>query len=105
MAHAEADGTLSPLDHELVASLNDFHDPSQEWRRLFSELLGTFFLVLVAAGGGMMGQAFPGTISRAAAVVARRPGRSSRSVLFSLVASDRLLTQGRSPRLYVPSTK
>ena len=70
MAHAEADGTLSHLDQELVASLNDFHDPSQEWRRLFSELLGTFFLVLVAAGGGMMGQAFPGTISRAAAVVA-----------------------------------
>ena len=69
MAHAE-DGRLSHLDHELVASLNDFHDPSQEWRRLFSELLGTFFLVLVAAGGGMMGQAFPGTISRAAAVVA-----------------------------------
>ena len=70
MAQAEADGTLSHLNHEIVASLNDFHDPSQEWRRLFSELLGTFFLVLVAAGGGMMGQAFPGTISRAAAVVA-----------------------------------
>ena len=33
-------------------------------------MLGTFFLVLVAAGGGMMGQAFPGTISRTAAVVA-----------------------------------
>jgi aquaporin Z len=48
----------------------DFQDPSQEWRRLFSELLGTFFLVLVAAGGGMMGQAFPNTISRTAAVVA-----------------------------------
>jgi aquaporin Z len=48
----------------------DFADPRQEWRRLFSELLGTFFLVLVAAGGGMMGQAFPGTISRTAAVVA-----------------------------------
>src|SRR5579862_6016085 len=48
----------------------DFNDPSQEWRRLFSELLGTFFLVLVAAGGGMMGQAFPNTISRTAAVVA-----------------------------------
>ena len=70
MAHAEADGTLSHLERELVTSLNDFHDPRQEWRRLFSELLGTFFLVLVAAGGGMMGQAFPGTISRAAAVVA-----------------------------------
>ena len=55
---------------ELDAALEDFNDPSQEWRRLFSELLGTFFLVLVAAGGGMMGQAFPDTISRTAAVVA-----------------------------------
>ena len=48
----------------------DFSDPRQEWRRLFSELLGTFFLVLVAAGGGMMGEAFPNTISRTAAVTA-----------------------------------
>ena len=62
--------TLAYLDREIVGSLEDFKDPSQEWRRLFSELLGTFFLVLVAAGGGMMGQAFPDTISRTAAVVA-----------------------------------
>ena len=55
---------------ELDAAFEDFNDSSQEWRRLFSELLGTFFLVLVAAGGGMMGQAFPDTISRTAAVVA-----------------------------------
>src|SRR6476659_6380327 len=55
---------------DLEKSVEDFHDSSQEWRRLFSELLGTFFLVLVAAGGGMMGQAFPDTISRTAAVVA-----------------------------------
>ena len=48
----------------------DFDDPHQEWRRLVSELLGTFFLVLVAAGGGMMGEAFPDTISRTAAVTA-----------------------------------
>ena len=52
------------------ATAEDFQNPRQEWRRLVSELLGTFFLVLVAAGGGMMGQAFPGTISRTAAVVA-----------------------------------
>jgi aquaporin Z len=52
------------------ATVEDFHDPNQEWRRLFSELLGTFFLVLVAAGGGMVGQAFPNTIGRSAAVVA-----------------------------------
>ena len=54
----------------LVSVFEDFQDPSQEWRRLFSELFGTFLLVLVAAGGGMMGQAFPNTISRTAAVVA-----------------------------------
>ena len=58
------------LDREVFEPLENFHDPTQEWRRLFSELLGTFFLVLVAAGGGMMGQAFPDTISRTAAVVA-----------------------------------
>ncbi|MGC1573439.1 MAG: aquaporin, partial [Pseudolabrys sp.] len=55
-------------------------DPKQEWRRLFSELLGTFFLVLVAAGGGMMGQAFPNTISRSAAVVA--PGLMVMAVIL-----------------------
>ena len=54
----------------IVAIFEDFRDPRQEWRRLFSELFGTFLLVLVAAGGGMMGQAFPNTISRTAAVVA-----------------------------------
>jgi len=52
------------------AMVEDFQDTSQEWRRLFSEFLGTFLLVMVAAGGGMMSQAFPNTISRTAAVVA-----------------------------------
>lgn len=58
------------FEMEVLDPMSDFQDPKQEWRRLFSELLGTFFLVLVAAGGGMMGQAFPDTISRSAAVVA-----------------------------------
>ena len=61
---------MAYVDREAVATLEDFNDPNQKWRRLFAELLGTFFLVLVAAGGGMMGQAFPDTISRTAAVVA-----------------------------------
>ncbi len=61
---------VEKYEKSLVDSFANFQDPSQEWRRLFSELLGTFFLVLVAAGGGMMGQAFPDTISRTAAVVA-----------------------------------
>ena len=47
---------------------------------MFSELLGTFWLVLVAAGGGMMGQAFPNTISRTAAVVA--PGLMVMAVIL-----------------------
>ena len=58
------------FERNVVYAVEDFHDPKQEWRRLFSELFGTFFLVLVAAGGGMMGQAFPNTISRTAAVTA-----------------------------------
>ena len=37
----------------MIDRVTDFNDPHQEWRRLFSELLGTFFLVLAAAGGGI----------------------------------------------------
>ena len=49
-------------------SRDDFDNPKLEYRRLFSELLGTFFLVLVAAGGGILHA--KGQISLAAAVVA-----------------------------------
>jgi aquaporin Z len=38
----------------------DFWDDSYEGRRLFSELLGTFFLVLVAVGGGVVNARFGG---------------------------------------------
>ena len=65
-----APGPIERYEQGVIDRIADFKDPRQEWRRLFSELLGTFFLVLVAAGGGMMGQAFPDTISRTAAVVA-----------------------------------
>jgi aquaporin Z len=64
------DGALARHEREVVDRIVNFNDPHQEWRRLFSELLGTFFLVLAAAGAGMMSHAFPGTISRSAAVVA-----------------------------------
>ena len=47
----------------------DFADDSYEWRRLFSELLGTFFLVLVAVGGGMVNARFGGHAVPAAAQV------------------------------------
>ena len=58
------------IESSVIHPIEDFNNPRQEWRRLFSEALGTFFLVLVAAGGGMMGQAFPDTIARTAAVTA-----------------------------------
>jgi aquaporin Z len=63
-------GVLAWIDRDITGPMADFQNPKQEWRRLFSEFYGTFFLVLVAAGGGMMGQAFPNTITRTAAVVA-----------------------------------
>jgi aquaporin Z len=43
-----------------IAREFDFWDNSYEARRLFSELLGTFFLVLVAVGGGMVNARFGG---------------------------------------------
>src|SRR6201994_4244074 len=43
-----------------VVSEFDFWNDRYEARRLFSELLGTFFLVLVAVGGGMVNARFGG---------------------------------------------
>jgi len=63
-------GPIARYEQNILDRITDFNDPRQEWRRLFSELLGTFLLVMVAAGGGMMGQSFPGVIGRSAAVVA-----------------------------------
>jgi aquaporin Z len=65
-----AQGIVSQFETEVTTRVIDFQDPRQEWRRVVSELVGTFFLVLVAAGGGMMGAAFDDSIGRVAAVVA-----------------------------------
>ncbi len=62
----------------------DFDDASQEWRRLFSELLGTFFLVLVGAGGGVVMAQSHGAISRAAAVTA--PGLMVMAIILFMGA-------------------
>jgi aquaporin Z len=47
-----------------------FDSPLVEWRRLFSEFLGTFLLVLVGAGGAVVDAASGGQIGRAAGVAA-----------------------------------
>ena len=45
----EARELVESEPERLVRAAEDFQDPSQEWRRLFAELFGTFLLVLVAA--------------------------------------------------------
>ena len=53
-----------------VARQFDFWNDRYEGRRLFSELLGTFFLVLAAVGGGMVNARFGGdAVSTGARVV------------------------------------
>ena len=57
----EADISLRSMGTpNAIARQFDFWDDSYEGRRLFSELLGTFFLVLVAVGGGMVSARFGG---------------------------------------------
>ena len=77
---------LGPRTRHLLAlefgDREDFDDPRLEWRRLFSEMLGTFFLVLVAAGGGLLYA--KGQISLAAAVVA--PGLMVMAIILFMGA-------------------
>jgi aquaporin Z len=79
-------GTAFPRTHHVLqlefGDLRDFDDPRKEWRRLFSELLGTFALVLVAAGGGILHA--KGQISLAAAVVA--PGLMVMAIILFMGA-------------------
>ena len=37
-----------------IVRMYDFRDDRYEWRRLFAEAFGTFLLVLVAVGGGVV---------------------------------------------------
>jgi len=58
----------------------DVDDPLLEWRRLFSELLGTFLLVLAAAGADTVAAASGEAIGRSAAVTA--PGLTVMAVIL-----------------------
>jgi aquaporin Z len=88
--HDPAHGTLSAHDQERARRLvrlefgsrDDFDDPSLAYRRLFGELLGTFMLVLVAAGGGVLYA--KGQISLSAAVVA--PGLMVMAIILFMGA-------------------
>lgn len=77
---------FGPRSHHLLmlefGDPRDFDNPRLEWRRLFSELLGTFFLVLAAAGGGILHA--EGKISLSAAVVA--PGLTVMGIILFMGA-------------------
>jgi aquaporin Z len=65
-AHVGADVSRRQLQRSLGTPNSmleefDFWDGRYEGRRLFSELFGTFLLVLVAVGGGMVSQRFGGS--------------------------------------------
>ena len=79
-------GLLGPRARQLLGlefgSRDEFDDPGLAWRRLFAETLGTFMLVLVAAGGGILhGQ---GQISLSAAVAA--PGLMVMAIILFMGA-------------------
>src|SRR5580704_12662969 len=60
LARRAAAGLRSFEEPNSWARQFDFWDESYEGRRLFAEVLGTFFLVLVAVGGGMVNARFGG---------------------------------------------
>jgi aquaporin Z len=66
-AHSAAIALRSMGEPNAFARRYDFWNSQYEWRRIFSELLGTFLLVLVAAGGGMVNARFGGDAVPAAA--------------------------------------
>jgi aquaporin Z len=61
---------LQAVDSSIKERVENFDDPRQEWRRLISEVVGTFLLVVAAAGAPMVGAAYPGTVGLAMAVTA-----------------------------------
>jgi aquaporin Z len=77
--------SMTRAEHLLILEFgdrDDFDNPRLEWRRLFSELLGTFLLVLAAAGGGIL--VGKGQIALGAAVVA--PGLTVLAIILFMGA-------------------
>ncbi len=109
MSSQKEHSVLTPLT-SLEFTRRNFDDPALEWRRLFSEILGTFLLVLVGAGGGVVNAVSNGQISRAAAVTA--PGLMVLAIILFMggisgahlnpAVSIAFATRGNFPWLRVP---
>jgi aquaporin Z len=83
-APEEHRGTWRALLALEYPAMKEFDDPALEWRRLFSEILGTFLLVLAGAGGAVVNAVSHGSISRSAAVVA--PGLTVMAIILFMGA-------------------
>jgi aquaporin Z len=68
------------------AWVRDFSDRSHEWRRMAAEVVGTFLLVLVAAGGAVVNSFGTGAIDRDAQVVA--PALMVMAVILAIGATS-----------------
>lgn len=75
-------GTVMPDGNPRGNFRTDPGDLSQEWRRLIAELVGTFALTFVAAGGPVFGAVVHGAVGRAAAVTA--PGLLVLAMIYTV---------------------
>jgi aquaporin Z len=77
-ASAQADAVMHARHRPAIAAelsrepiwSRDFTNLSFEWRRLFSEVFGTFLLVIAGAGAPVVDQASHGQVGRTASVIA-----------------------------------
>src|SRR5579863_9884166 len=86
---------MTPTQHEQAGSTPeqrmlhalappDFLETAHEWRRLFSEAWGTFLLVVVAAGAGVVGALSGGAITLSMKVAA--PGIMVMAIIYFMGA-------------------
>lgn len=67
---SDSPGFLSELEGAARQRVDNFDNPRQEWQRLASELVGTFLLVIVAAGAPLVRHLYSDTVSLQMAVMA-----------------------------------
>ena len=78
--------TESTTQHRMLhgSETPDFLESAHEWRRIFAETWGTFLLVVVAAGAGVVGAQSGGAISLGMKVVA--PGLMVMAIIYFMGA-------------------
>jgi aquaporin Z len=86
MTPTQCEQAGSTLEQRMVyaAAPPDFLESAHEWRRLFSEAWGTFLLVVVAAGAGVVGALSGGVITLSMKVVA--PGMMVMAIIYFMGA-------------------